>query len=218
MSKSRIKFISLLLPLFILISLLAGRKYMKEVGLTKFQLLPSDEVKLTWASEQVGEEANRVRRLTDKMYDSLERYGNLKSNHKIHYQTLKKDFRIAYDKIDYDFTYKIIQDNGESDTRAKGVFYINSLARLQFGEPEVDSLYKILDNLQHKYLLERNSEIKVDNQGYNINKDDFGVLYCNAPLPILLTNITRLKLRIAKLEYQYLHYIAQENGIKFPKI
>jgi hypothetical protein len=215
MSKPQLKLKSLFLPLFILVSLLVGRKYIKEAGLTKLQLLPSDEVRLTWALQELGNEIDRVRILNHEIYDSLERRSNLKSNHKIDYQTLKKDFNVAYHQINHDFSYDIIQYSGGIDEQG---FYINPFARIQFGEPETDSLYKILDDLQYKYSLNRNSEIKVDNQGYNIRKDDFRLLYCNAPHLILLTNIRRLELRIAKLEYQYLRYIVQENGIKFPKI
>jgi hypothetical protein len=209
MQKDTLRLKSLILPIIILLCLIGGRKYIHEAGTNRFQLLPIYETWLMVSIYEIKFETERVRDLSDSIYSKLEQT-KISDSDKINIGTLKREMENFYHRIDDNYRTRLIQDNGGIDEQG---YYIDPFVRIKFSEERAYTLYDDIEVLKYQYELGKPS-VLVDNEGYKIGISDFKALYCNAPLIILLTNLNRLELRIAKLEYNYLLYITKKYKVK----
>lgn len=212
MKKDTLGLKSLILPVILLFCLIAGRKYIYEAGTNNLQLLPFDEHGLMVSMCEIEFETERIRSLSDMMYSKLEN-PKLSDGYKTNLKTLKEEIDSFYHQITSN-RIKLIQDNGGMDERGH---YVNPFRRRKFSKERAYTLYDNIESLTYKYELGK-SRILVDNEGFEVGVSDFKELYCNAPFIILMTNLSRFELRIAKLEYDYLLYIAKKYKIEFKNV
>ncbi len=215
---------SLILPAIILFCLLAGRKYVLETGIGKIPLLPNDENRLCFFDEEIQYKAALLQQSSDELFKKLQNSKIQDSTQigttitKLHIETEKRYTLIH--KIRSELTTKTGGHN-----RIGG--YIGVFKRIKYETKTANDLYMSLLNLQFKFQSDSLLEvldfafqtvplniITNNRRGRQIDIDEFSELYCDAPLIILLINLSRFELSVAKLEYYALLHIAKKNKIE----